>query len=627
MTNDYKQKLFDYITGQYNIENPKENEPMFEDKHVIDNHIAEFLESYFGEGISFITGYFQGKTSDDEYLNYNALYGRYKIGDVFTNFILILDNNMNPLKVLDTYDSGTSFREFVDLQVAEDGTLYGVDVDNFQYRFIMLNNIFLALNNNYFVKLRYSYNLKESSRWYQGIKIIRKMPNESKYVIGSESDNSYICSFLLEVNVGSENTLTRFYSSSTYSSIIPIMEDITIRSDENNTYIYMVVCSIHNNRVYLFSGNTGTENPTLTVNQFTPTGTLKFMVRPSEAKFMPDYSSVYVASSDSSHLYIDKIENLTINNIITKNIENFEESKLATKNKKLFVLFTRNEPVLGVDQYKINIGMVVNDKLYSNEIDGISTGEIFTDQFVFDVNTIYNLNKYLILDEFTFGNKVIIVDQIWNDNNYNGVPFQDFTSLIPHSTYFRDNNGIQFARNVLNNTYFNNIETSTVQIPNIFINDLSIIQNNLLGITNNKIIENNTNWQKNIYEELYVNFINQYRILDRNQEQQKIMPILNGYASNDIVTALQTPQERYDDVKLTKYRINYADNTTKIGYLSIVNSENMRIKYIINIIVNKEINSIDLISEDENTIYLIIKNNGKLELNKKYSIIQEMTIE
>ena len=125
---------------------------------------------------------------------------------------------------------------------------------------------------------------------------------------------------------------------------------------------------------------------------------------------------------------------------------------------------------------------------------------------------------------------------------------------------------------------------------------------------------------KNIYELLYINFINSIIIQDKNNNT----PVNNIIASSVLNKSISDTLD-YDNVKLTKYRLNFMDDTNVVNKLSISNVNEK--KYLINFLIyfTKDINSIELISEDEQTTYLTI-DGSSLEKEKYYIIKQYVEV-
>ena len=132
-----------------------------------------------------------------------------------------------------------------------------------------------------------------------------------------------------------------------------------------------------------------------------------------------------------------------------------------------------------------------------------------------------------------------------------------------------------------------------------------------------------SNIQKNIYETLNINFINTINIKNSNNPNNEILNPLGASRLNNSIS-LTTD---YNNAKGTKYRLNYTDNTSLVR--SILDSQitciNNTATYDFVIYTAKLVNSIDIISNDEATVYQTI-DGSSLAVNKFYKIIQEVEI-
>ena len=258
---------------------------------------------------------------------------------------------------------------------------------------------------------------------------------------------------------------------------------------------------------------------------------------------------------------------------------------------------------------------IVDDKIYSTSIDNVIINDSYGLSF-FAVNKQFNLyNFYLQIQ-----NNVYNCYQIYNSNNYNGNSYQDLNSLIPNYGNLYKDDKLIYSRNLYNLVINDNSTTSTIEIPNTMLNDSIINGEKLIGKTSGELVDNNLEISKNIYELLYINFINSIIIQNNNNNT-----LVNNIIASSILNKSISSTLDYDNVKLTKYRINFIDDTAMISRLSISNVNEK--KYLISFLIyfTKDINSIELISEDEQTIYLTI-DGINLEKEKYYIIKQNVEV-
>ena len=156
-------------------------------------------------------------------------------------------------------------------------------------------------------------------------------------------------------------------------------------------------------------------------------------------------------------------------------------------------------------------------------------------------------------------------------------------------------------------------------VPNNYLNDISIQPNNLIGTTMTTLITNSDPITKNIYENLFINFNNKIQVID--QDTNTLYPLSANYINQNINIGTQT---NYNNTKISKIRINYGDSTNEIGNISWVEHSNyMQTEF--SIYVGKEIISIDFISNDETTTY--ISKTYDLTIGNIYTISQKVKVQ
>ena len=208
MTEDYKQTLLRYFTGNLQQQTGS-NEPQFIDTTKSESTIYNYIYQNVGSGFT-ILGTLQGYNSTNLIVYGNDTNGK--------GFIVILNENNTPVQFINSYNTGTAFGTFKILNVAEDGNLYGIDVSSGTPRFIMLNNITLALPNQsgYTVKLRQSYNLPSPLSTASSYFAITKAVGQGKYLIGATTLSGSVNSPLvteLTINVGVTNDWVNYQST------------------------------------------------------------------------------------------------------------------------------------------------------------------------------------------------------------------------------------------------------------------------------------------------------------------------------------------------------------------------------------------------------------------------------
>ena len=219
------------------------------------------------------------------------------------------------------------------------------------------------------------------------------------------------------------------------------------------------------------------------------------------------------------------------------------------------------------------------------------------------------------------GNYYSEVVFIFNPNNYNGLSFNNKESLLPNSgVLYDDENSPIFARNLYNKTIQDNTTQSSIQVPNTYLNDVDIAKKDLLSKNNNIMVSDKNILKKNIYETILINYFNTLQIKNDNDKTRPKLNFLGAVRLNKSVSDLVD----YEDAKMNKYRINYADDTTLIQnctWYSVSNFYRTDIAFY----VDKEISSIDFISNDEVTVYQTIDNQN-FTIGKFYRLSQDVYI-
>lgn len=242
---------------------------------------------------------------------------------------------------------------------------------------------------------------------------------------------------------------------------------------------------------------------------------------------------------------------------------------------------------------------------------------------LFSVQKQFNLYDYYMQVE----NVVYDMKQVYNPLNYNGLPYQALNSMVPNSVNIYDPNGVViFARNLYNRIVNNNTTISTVEVPNDFMNDVTIQLKELISQTNNVMVSDSMEIVKNVYEELLINFVNSIIVKNSNNINNVI---INNTASNRINNSVSNPSVLdYNNSKIGKYKINYGNGTSVINPINTdLTFAGLSTNYIITVYVPIDygITSIQLLSNDETTIYQTI-DCSNLENNKYYTINQKMEV-
>lgn len=647
MTDEFKQTLFDYLIGKLPNEKGTTEETFKEINEIPISEWEEFVPSSWNnfryEGLI--------EVADSELL---VLYGGYKIyqTDEVRGIITILNNDFVPIKTFYQFDSGTYLKYIQCMIQEEDGTFSLIDCPDYpkdkswsfttsQKRFIRLNNFTQQINDDYVLALHKSYILPtDYFNFYCG-KMFKDI-NSSHYVMvgnylkdQNSPDYDGIRIVELKINVGSENDWNKYDDDGTGW----LLGDSYVEFNNDDFYCEVLLNDTSNSSRELY----------IWTKEFTATS----LVLKSIATF-------------NFHPYIDSISCKNQSVFLNKNecyfVQNNQHwgnsGRTESKYIGLYYYNIQNEDLKTIYEHYLgeydycnleSIYIVVNNNnLYVEFNDNIDSINITADYyfqrlenqlwspikiseqqyFTYDRRALYVNNNYNLLNWFSYVLnpqpqywKIYNIKENYNSSNYNGEPYTNTNALIPNSTEIYSNENLVFARNLYNKTINNNTTVSTVEIPNTYLNGIDLTSKNLLSETNLTMIADANVTQKNIYETMFLNFINVLQVADRNNATQ----VLNQEASSYLNNAINT-DDSYDNAKLyNKVIINYQDGSSKESSYSLENTTETSTVIAFGLYIDKLINNAEIVSNDKSMIYQTI-DLSSLELNKNYSIKQKLEV-
>lgn len=648
MTEESKNTLLDYLIGNLPKQKGLDEEIFEEINEISRNEWQPFLPN------GWHTFKFEGIIS----LNNSSdmlLYGGYKVYQSLEvrGIIMILDNNFKPKKTIYQYDNGTYLRYIQCLRQADDSTFYMVDCTDFptdtewtfttsEKRFVMINNFTESEKNP---SLRISYKFSDAYQNFYCYKLYKDL-NSSKYVMvgrylrnQNSPDFDGIRIIELKVNVGEANEWKKYDDNGEGW----LLGDCYVEFDKNNNALIETIItdtSASNTKVYSW------------IKKFTD---ISFKLNTILSR---DYSSVKIDSYSYNNqcVFLNKDEVYFILNNQNWGIPGKKESKyielyyynFQTNKEKLIysnylgeydfidkeaIYITQNQNELYI-QFNPNIDYNKHiADYYFQRFNGRWNPQLVGKEknFYYSLRALYVKNDYNLLRYFAYMTSPHVtywttydIKEIYNPSNFNGEKYTNETSLIPRSSLLYCDNSLVFARNLYNSLTQGNSTIASVEIPNNYLNNVVVNQSKLIGKTKLELINSAKNIEKNIYETVDINFIHNLNITDENNPDNKIV---NKSASVYLNNAINS-ENSYDKAKATKYRINYQDNTSiieKIKAERIMQTDKLAYQYTIGIYVPKLINNIQIISEDEQNIYLTIDCTN-LEQDKSYKIIQNVEV-
>ena len=277
------------------------------------------------------------------------------------------------------------------------------------------------------------------------------------------------------------------------------------------------------------------------------------------------------------------------------------------------LLFTKVSGYNQSNQFLNVCGVYDGEEYIKSEIYIMNINEIITTACI--VQQIFSLYKFVVQGANVVYRPSIVV----YDNQYDGGSYIDYTSLIPLHSEIYSNGYIAFARGLYNKQVYQNMCVATINKPNNYLNDIPLQPSKLLGQTMVDLVSNENIIQKNIYENLFINFNNKIQVID--EDTNTLYPETANWLNLGVNYA---SKQGYEQSELNKIRINYEDDTNSIQKIHWKNDNGIKsIEF--SLYVNKGITSIDFINDNEDFTYITKKYD--MEVGKTYTITQKLRID
>lgn len=653
MTEDYKKILIDYITdlepGQStSAEIFKETEEVLLSEwnsYIPSNYVQLRLE-----------GLIKSKTSDKVifYGGYFSSGSSYLSGA--KGIIIITDSNLKPIQMIDTFSSGTSLRPIQKMLQEEDGQFVAVDsvvmfvphnnqtvwqaVTSCEKRVLLLNDISRKSDEEYEVNLRRSYILGDGYRNFI-CRDIFKNPNSSHYCfmgIRITYDSYYnkyntdgVRIISLKINVGSANEWWVKNSNDRY--IYGGGFAYFDSNDDVNWKILLTRNVVAENKILVWGGTNTSDNLLATLQDPNYNVYIDTNMYCNQVAFVNQNKAYYVqnnqswgvsGSPDAKYigLYEVDLTNNTIKEIYKKSLGNYdycdkEAIFLQVVNGELYIQYCTNinSNVYEADYYIQRYKDVWEPILVKEG------GNFAKSVRMFYVSQTFNLLKInLIPNEFKYYTWYMEqITEVYNITNYNGEEYENYNALIPEYGNIYSNDKIMFSRDIHNLSVTNNYTVASIEVPNTYLNDMTLDLKELVGKTNYVLVDDDKPISKNVYEMLYLNYINTLNVKDNENIVQ-----LNSskYVNENINVGTEA---NYNNSKCTKVEIVYDDNTNKIFPIAWERIDDTHKSTEFTIYVDKPILEINLISNDQTTTYITIQR--ELEEGKYYTFKQYLKVE
>lgn len=646
MTEQFKQTLFDYLTGKLNLLQGA-NEEIFNEINVLpfsdwpyDDIIPNRWNDFRYEGL------IQPQNSESI-----VLYGGYKTkDDAPRGIITILNNSFKPIKTFYQFNNG-NYLDYVMYMIQEDdGTFTMTTCPDFPQdkewsftsstkKFIMVNNFIQQVNNDYVLMMNKSYDIPYKNNY------VRKMfkdPNSSHYVLScsflrDQDSPDYDKTRIIEVkiNVGSENEWSYTDTADNW-----ILGDSYVEFDsDSNAFVELLLTSSQTNDYNIATWTkdfNATSYAYKTIHTFDYKTQIDSIQYNNQSVFLNKNELYFVQNNQQwgiSGRIVPKYIGLYYYNVKSEEFKtiyehylgdydfcNLEAIYIVENNNKLYIEFNDN----------INASNTSADyyfqRLENNLWNPISVGG--NQSFVYNRRALFVGNKFNLLNYFSYQTNpqhqywyLLSIKENYNESKYNGYPYVNTNAMIADNAEIYSNGSLVFARDLYNKSLNGNTTVATVEVPNNYLNNIDITSKNLLSETNLTMIEDTNVTQKNIYETLFISFINTLLIADRNNATQ----VLNQQASTYLNSQIND-DEGYSKAQIyPKVVITYQDNSTKEIAFEYQNVEDTSADIVFALYVDQPMQSADIISNDKSMIYQTI-NLTNLEQEKYYVIRQNLKI-
>ena len=646
MTDEYKIETLNYLLGNITTTSGNTSEIFLEQEEMERSDWLPFIPNGWSNFR------YEGMVAPNEMTSgLTVLYGGYL--DTSGNshgIITLVDENFKPVKTIYKRDAGVDLRYIQYMKQAEDGTFYYVDDNAFSYsqreksstadkRFIMTNNFTVKdpTTNDYVLSYRkYYYFGSTYNNFY--CKNMYKDPDSSSYIFfgSGASKNTSTGNWSwrnlriigLKVNVGTPNVWTSYVNENTriFGSAMAVFES-------GNPKFRCVSCStLSSSRVVEMTSNYGG-----TVNTFT-IATFSYHPYVDDANYkkqsvFTDADTVYFVqnnqdwgvkgTTEPKHIGLYKyvVSTGTLTEIYHKSLGNYDFCNLEA------IYIDRCGTDLYV-QYNTNVANNKADYYFQRLVNDTWSPILIGTQknFAFTQRTIYVKANFNLLQCYIYATNPrqitwfqYLIKEDYNSNNYNGTPYIDYDSLISKKGQIYSNDKLVFARNLYNRVVNGATTVSTIQIPNNYLNGIQLDLKKLISQTNLDINSDTNITDKNIYEMVFVNYINTLNVID--EDTGTLFPNSASAINTNINTGTSA---NYNNSLISKVRINYSVPTTETITWQKIDDTHYQTNFTVNT-TGEVPSSVDFISDDGTITYMT--KTLDLEENKTYVVSQKIRIE
>lgn len=620
MTDDYKELLGKYITGKI-TPGTADNDISFREEQNVegenpDSKIGSGLTKIFGVSIqNFHYTQLSSNTTDNI-----VIYGWFTTIQYTKYFFGVIDSNYNLLFATDKFSSGTLLNPLVVFAYDEEGRIWGIDIagtteENGQptprYRLLLLNNISTpTIYGKYEVRLRKSYYFPIGYNKIEEMPpLIYKMRDEALYyILGTDYSTSNGRIISVQINVGASN---EWYQTTLNTGGVYSFDDMIVEKQEDTNTIYYT--SSEGSNIKLCKWVYGSSPIVIdTINKESA----------SKINLISSSKMIFISWETDRKRNFCYYENGDIK--ILDEITNTDPNLYVNTYQRVQYLNGLCFYVLAIGYTNVDVVVGCYDgNKYIREDMTIDHGFLSSNGCT--IRNTYALYTISLPLHFIHGyNSLYSVKLTYYQGLYNGTQYEDYDSLVSQNVeLFNENNELIFARQIYNSTFVNNTTSSVAEVPNTFLNDTTISTQKLFGQTNANLVTNNNPITKNIYEMLYINFVNSINVIDEDTNTQYYEVANNITAS---INATNNDNTSMENSRIGKIQINYIDGTTQMQTTDITSTGTNEYLIKATIYVSNSIESIDILSNDETQIYTTIATND-LETGKYYTLEESLRIE
>lgn len=629
MTGEYKENVLKYLTNNL-LDQTGTQEPKYDDISNIASSVYSEIGNYFS-GMIIPIGFVPPSANSDNKYSVFAMYGTLIGASDTSGGLVILDADYNIIDIITEYSDGEKIGTIQCINIDENGNYYLVELNGSSYRIVLLNNIVMKpVNSNTHKAIKVAtYTIPNQYTWTNMCKVYKNTSGDKYFVVATRSAG--VVGIYLEV--GETNTWTYYTSTYTIQNGYKMFLNGFNVYWDNDGALQFQIASYDNGLVMLSKGSGTTMEATRLTNKIiedsgAELNNYDFIFYSNNMGYLLEVEHIEATPPivPSGHSFPYTITKVDLDTKIFKPIYSGREARYLAENH-CGIWFFKKEDRLGFYEYydrsdglyAVYMSIISGDIVYQPENVGSFEEAIWLYARLYP-NIIVDYNKvYVYLLNSV---NLVKIELTWNPENYSGLPFESIGSLIPRFATIEDENEVElYNRNLYNLTTYSNGYNATLQIPNSYLNGIELTNAQLYSQNNNLLVGNPITTEKNQYEELFVNFINRFNIL--NDEK------LNIDASNGLVNAMLSKSATGH---LGKIKINYQDNTSDIRSLTTKNlvytylDEEIKTTLYIMVYTSKLIDNVELISEDETISYSTI-NCENMELNKYYLITQDVRID